>query len=105
MKEEKITFEEFNDPAFRRAQQMKVKSEAVWVVFLELDGLLNLSKLAKRYFGKSQSWFAQKLHGNSVYKKERAFTAAEYGQLAAAFRDIAKRLEKYASDIDSASME
>ena len=83
---------------------MSVKSEAVWVTFMELDGLVNISKLAKLYFNKSHSWFAQKLHGYSVCKKERAFTEAEYAQLADALRDIAGRLNGYADAIDKAEI-
>lgn len=98
----KISFEQFNDPAFRRAEQMKVKSEAVWVTFHELDGLINVSKLAKNYFHKSQSWLAQKVAGYTVCNKERTFTPQEYSQLTAALRDIANRLNEYADAIDAA---
>lgn len=83
---------------------MKVKSEAVWVIFHELDGLVNVSKLAKDYFHKSQSWFAQKVNGYSVCNKERSFTKAEYAKLSEAFRDIASRLDKYANELDAAEI-
>lgn len=102
---EKITFGQFCDPAFRRAEQMKVKSEALWVAFLELDGLINISRLARRYFHKSQSWLSQKLHGHSVCDRKRSFTEDEYRQLAESFRDIARRLNEYADAIDAAEME
>jgi hypothetical protein len=97
-----ITYEQFIDPTFRRAEQMKVKSEATWVAFNELDGLLNVSKLAKKYFHRSHGWFSQKLNGYCVCKKERAFTTEEYSQLTASLRDIAKRLTDYADAIDAA---
>lgn len=99
---EKISYKDFCDPEFRRSQQIKVKSEAVWVAFIELNGLLNISKFAKRYFNKSQSWFTQKLYGLNVCNKQRKFNAQEYKQLSNAFRDIAARLEQYADDIDAA---
>lgn len=83
---------------------MKVKSEAVWVIFHELDGLVNVSKLAKDYFHKSQSWFAQKVNGYSVCNKERSFTEEEYRQLSEALRDIASRLDKYANELDAAEI-
>ena len=102
---EKISFEDFCNPEFIRKEQMKVKSEALWVAFLELDGLINISKLARRYFRKSQSWLSQKLHGHSVCNKERSFTKEEYHQLAESFRDIASRLNEYADAIDAAEME
>lgn len=102
MENKKITFEQFCDTSFLRKEQMKVKSEVVWMSFLELDGLINISKLSRQYFNKSQSWFAQKLHGNEVCKKERTFNDEEYAQLAQAFRDIARRLNEYANALDSA---
>lgn len=102
MEDKKITFEQFCDKAFIRSEQMKVKSEVVWVAFLELDGLINTSKLARKYFDRSPGWFAQKLHGNEVCNKERAFRGKEYTQLSAAFRDIALRLNEYADAIDMA---
>lgn len=105
MGKEKITYEQFCDPSFRRAEQMKVKSEAVWVSFLELGGLLNVSKFAREYFHKSQSWFAQKLNGYSVCHKEKSFTGDEYKQISDSFRDIARRLNEYADAIDSAKIE
>lgn len=105
METEKITFEQFNDPAFRRAQQMKVKSEAVWVAFHELDGLINVSRLAKEYFHRSQSWLAQKINGYNVRNQEKSFTAKEYSRLTKSFRDIARRLDEYADAIDAAKEE
>lgn len=102
MENKKITYEQFCDPSFRRAEQMKVKSEAVWVVFHELDGLINVSKMAKEYFHKSQAWFAQKLYGHTVSGKERSFTEQEYEQIAATLRSIGHRLLEYANEIDTA---
>lgn len=102
MDNNKITYEQFLDPAFRRAEQIQVKSEAVWVAFHELGGLINVSKLAKSYFHKSQSWLAQKIDGHTVGNKKRTFTDDEYAQLSAAFRDIARRLDRYADEIDAA---
>ncbi len=99
---EKIRYEEFLYPAARRAKQMAVKSEAVWVVFNELGGLINVSRLAKDYFGRTHGWLAQKINRYSVDGKIRQFTPEEYAQLSEAFRNIAKRLEKYAEEIDSA---
>ena len=102
MEKKKITFEQFCDPAFVRAEQMKVKSEAVWVTFLELGGLINVSKFARDYFGHSQSWLAQKINGLSVHGKKRVFTTEEYARLAASLRDVARRINEYADAIDAA---
>lgn len=99
---EKITFEQLCSKEFRRTEQLKVKSEAVWASFIELDGLINISRFSKKYFDRSHGWFSQKLYGNHVNGKERKFTPDEYKQISAAFRDIATLLESYAGYIDDA---
>lgn len=85
-----------------RKEVVEFKEGAVWSAFFELDGLINISKLARQYFKKSQSWFSQKLHGCTVCQKEQSFSKEEYYQLAQSFRDIANRLNKYADEIDNA---
>lgn len=100
-----MTFEEMCDPAYRRAQQVTVKEGAVWIAFLELKGLINKTQIAKQYFKRTHGWFSQKLNGCFVCKKEQGFTEEEYHQLAEAFRDIARRLEKHADEIDAAAIE
>ena len=105
MENEKITFEQMCDPAFRRAQLITEKAGAVWVAFHELAGLINKTQLSEQYFERTQSWFSQKLNGCEVCNKERSFTPAEYHQLAEAFRHIARRLEQHAAEIDAASLD
>lgn len=105
MKNNKITFEQLNDQAFRRAQLISEKSGATWVAFQELNGLINKTQLAGQYFQRTQAWLSQKLNGCEVCKKKAAFTEAEYHELAEAFRDIARRLEVHAAEIDAAVMD
>ncbi len=103
MADKKITFEELCDPEIRRAQHVTIKSGAVWVAFLELKGLLNKSQLARQYFHKTHAWLSQKLNSNMVLNRQKGFTQEEYHQLAEAFRDIARRLEAHADEIDAAA--
>ena len=91
------------DPAFRRAELISEKMGAVWVAFNELRGLLNKSQLAQQYFQRSQAWLSQKLNGCEVCSRQRSFTEDEYHRLAEAFRDIARRLEAHAAEIDAAA--
>lgn len=70
--------------------------------FRDLGDIINKSQIAKQYFGKSQSWFSQRLNGCMVLNKSVVFKEDEYRQIADAFRDIAKRLVKHAERIDSA---
>ena len=104
MEKKKITYEQLCDPEFRRSEQMKVKSEAVWRTFFELDGLINISKFAKKYFKRSHAWFAQKYNGYDVNHKPAAFTPEEYDKIAASLRDIARQLNEYADAIDKAEL-
>lgn len=97
-----IHIEEYNA---NRAELTAEKSGAVFIAFSELEGLLNKSALAKQYFGKSQSWISQRIHGCTVLNQKAEFKEEEYHQIAEAFRDIAKRLQAHADEIDAAKYE
>lgn len=58
---------------------------------------VSVTALAKEYFGKSASWFYQRLNGNLVHGKAAAFTDAELNTLADALKDVAGKLNKAAS--------
>ena len=74
-----------------------------WTIYQ--NKMVVLSQLAKQYFGKSQSWFSQRLNGCFVFKKAMAFKEEEYTTLSTAFRDIANRLLAHADEIDNAKFE
>lgn len=86
----------------RRKKRIEYKSSAVATSFSELDDIINKSQLARQYFGKSQSWFSQRVNGCTVQEKPTAFKEDEYRRLAEAFRDIAKRLQAHADEIGAA---
>lgn len=100
-----MTFEQFCDPEYRRALQIKIKSEATWVAFQELQNLINVSALSRQYFNRSPAWLTQRINNNKVFGKPATFNEAEYHRLAEAFRHIAKRLVQYADEIDAAELE
>lgn len=81
------------------------KIGAVDVAFTELEGLINRTQLASQYFNRTHAWLSQKLNGCTVLNRKKAFTEAEYHQLAEAFRDIARRLNIHADEIDAAPMD
>lgn len=81
------------------------KSGAVDIAFDELGGIINKSQIASQYFHKTHAWLSQKLHGCTVLNRQKSFTEAEYRQLAEAFRDIARRLNAHADQIDDAPMD
>ena len=89
----------------RRKKCVEYKPDATVTAFSELEDIINKSQIAKQYFRKSQSWFSQRLNGCTVLNKAVAFKDEEFHQLAEAFRDIAKRLETHADEIDNAKYE
>lgn len=86
-----------------RAIDLADKQGATHVAFSELEDIVNVSALARQYFKKSPGWLFQKLNGCMVLNRKKRFTASEYVQLAEAFRDIARRLEAHADEIDNAA--
>lgn len=89
----------------RRKECIKYKPDATVTAFSELEDIVNKTQIAKQYFGKSQSWFSQRLNGCTVLNKARSFKEEEFHLLAEAFRDIAKRLQAHADEIDAAKYE
>lgn len=96
------TFEQLCDPAYRRAEMIEDKSGATWVAFLELRGIIKPAGIAKEYFRRSPAWITQRINGNIVFGEKAQFKESEYHKLAEAFRDIARRLEAHANEIDNA---
>lgn len=85
-----------------RAKVIRTKGGAVWNAFAELEGLINQSQLSIQYFGKSRSWFSQKINGCTVGDSKMSFTESEFSELAGHFRHIAARLNAHADEIDAA---
>ncbi|MEE3483273.1 MAG: DUF5053 domain-containing protein [Bacteroidales bacterium] len=85
-----------------RTECVKEKSGAVGVIFDELDGILNITKFSRRFFGKSHSWFSQRLHGSLVMRKEQSFKGEEYARIAEGFRELSAQFAQYADELDRA---
>lgn len=58
----------------------------------KVSNIVSLSYIAKRYFGKSKSWFSQRMHGHLVNGKVSGFTPDEIQTLNMALQDISKTL-------------
>ena len=54
--------------------------------------LINVAGFTRHYFGKSSSWFYQRMNGNIVHGKPMSFTDEELNQLQDAFQDLARRM-------------
>ena len=54
---------------------------------------ISVSTIAKHYFGKTSSWFYQRLNGNRVHGKPVSFSKTEIEQLNRAIQDISDKLK------------
>lgn len=97
-----LDLEKYNE---HREKCIEYKPDATFTAFSELEDIINKTQLAKQYFGKSQGWLSQRINGCMVMKKTASFKEEEYHTLAEAFRDIAKRLQAHADEIDAARYE
>jgi len=68
-----------------------LRAEALRKKMGDMPKFVNLSQIARVYFGKSQSWLMQRINGNKVNGKEARFTPAEAKQLEAAFHDLGRK--------------
>ena len=58
----------------------------------EMTQIISMSYIAKHYFGKTRSWMAHKLNGNTINGKKAQFTDSEVQTLKTALQDISKKL-------------
>lgn len=95
----------FNPESTERSREevKKFRSGAIFNAFIELEGIINKSALARQYFHKSQAWLSQRINGCTICDKEKSFTPKEARELASAFKDIARRLEGLATEIEEAA--
>ena len=58
----------------------------------EVTKIVSMSYLAKKYFGKTRSWLAQRLNENTVNGKRSKFTENEIETMRYALTDISKTI-------------
>lgn len=88
------------DPqAYAEALEELIKSTAKKVDELtmaermgEATKMVSMAYVARVYFGKSRSWLAHKLNGNTVNGKTAAFTDSERNTLKFALADMSRKL-------------
>lgn len=86
----------------RREESNSDKESVLFTQNVELDGILNVSKFASRFFGKSQSWFSQRLNNCLVCRYKQHFKESDYATIAEAFRELSQQLSQYADELDKA---
>ena len=88
-----------------RGQCIEDKPGAVFIAITELEGLINTGRLASQYFKEGWNWMTERMNNSMCYDRHCAhFTEEEYRRLAEAMRDVARRLERHADEIDAARM-
>ena len=80
--------------AHRLSERINLRSQMESVL-----PLISVSALAKHYFGRSSSWFYQRLNGNLVHGKAAEFTDSELKILAEALGDLGQRLSVLSSKL------
>ena len=60
---------------------------------------VSVSTISKRYFGKTSSWFYQRLNGNTVHGKPAKFSDAEIATLKHALSDIGNKISSTSTRI------
>jgi hypothetical protein len=56
---------------------------------------LNMSYIARTYFGKSRSWLSQRLNGSVVNGKHASMTDEEMATLTSALQDIQSQISAF----------
>ena len=82
---------------FERMREEEKDIQKTLTIRQQLEPILpyiSVSSLAKDYFGKSTSWFYQRLNGNIVHGKTATFTDKELNILKDALKDVASKLNK-----------
>lgn len=81
---------------FQRIHKETKEINEILTIRQQMDNILpviSVSYLAKHYFGKSTSWFYQRLNGNKVHGKICKFTKEEIETLNKALKDIVRMID------------
>lgn len=69
----------------------RVKELTMAEKFGEVTSMLSMAYIAKAYFGKSRSWLAHKMNGDTINGKTAAFTNEELVTLRNALQDMSQK--------------
>lgn len=99
VKAEMLRLQEENPQEYESALKSLIKETAKEVEELtmaeklgEVTKIVSMSYLAKKYFGKTRSWLAQRLNENTVNGKRSKFTDSEIETMRYALADISKTI-------------
>ena len=92
----------FNEALVAEARELLAKGDGMMKAEMDdvrqrlgdFPQVLNMSYIAKHYFGKSRTWLYQRINGDIVNGKPVFFTIAERRQLQEALHDLGKKLSE-----------
>ncbi len=70
----------------------EIKRLTVRAQLEDIADIVNLSYIAKHYFGKSRQWLSNRLNESTVNGKPATFTPSQISTLNEALKDISKRI-------------
>lgn len=78
----------------KKSEERRIKRTDINVKekLIEIQDIISLSYIAKRYFGKDKSWIYQRINGTCVNGKPAAFTNEELDILSNALKDIGTKI-------------
>lgn len=85
---------EFQESLDRKGRQIKELS--IKMQLQSISDIINMSYIAKTYFGKTRQWLTHRVNGNIVNGKPAKFTERQIKTLNAALKDISKRISSVA---------
>lgn len=74
-----------------KTTEQRVKELTMAEKFGEVTSMVSMAYIAKAYFGKSRSWLAHKMNGDTVNGKTATFTTEELSTLRGALQDMSQK--------------
>ena len=82
-----------------RDNAMQCQYDAIDIANSELESFTP-NNFARHYFGEDEYWLQKKVYGCLHHKKDMAFSQEEIATYIAALRDVAKRINTLADEIE-----
>lgn len=81
---------EFKESLYKKGRQ--INELAIKVQLQSVSDMINMSYIAKNYFGKSRQWLSHRVNGATVNGKPAQFTKSQIETLNIALKDIGKKI-------------
>ncbi|MCM1356529.1 MAG: DUF5053 domain-containing protein [Staphylococcus sp.] len=89
--EERKLISEYVEKMYSHAEEI-AEDLSIRMQLAEISDFINLSAIARHYFGKSKDWLYQRINGNKVNGREATFTPDEIKIFNSALSDLSIKL-------------